>query len=1236
MLSPAQYGQTHPVRDPMTIRIPSLCVAALLASTLSFAQSVPASRPLATSLNRSAIVGHYDAVPLAFEANHGQTNPSVRFLSRGSGYTVFLEPDTATLFLHRTPLSSKQTPADRLAGKTAAMDIDTVKMHLLGANGRATMSAEKALPGYVSYMSGADRSNWKLGLPTYAATRVSNAYPGIDLVYYGNGHQLEYDFVLAPGADALQVKLSLDGAKPVLENTGELRLQAGPAKSQTDMVFRKPVLYQKTGGKRQPVDGSYTVAANGEVSFRVGAYDHARELIIDPVISYASYFGGSSEDEINASALNANNELYAVGQTFSTTLPATSGEFQTGSYPGDNGHDAFVTKFSADGSSVLWTTYLSGIADDFATGVAVNTADQAYITGYTNSCGSNGTGVNTPGEFPFTADAVQKLCNPQVIGFNNDETNGGNYDAFLVKLSSDGKTELYGTPLGGSSNDIAQGVALDAAGQIYIVGETISTGYHYAVEFKNDGDTPAYPINNHGTPSIGTANYPTTANAFYTNTTESIQYATTNPDGSKNGPTDEQAFLTVLSADGHSIVYSSLIGGGIIGGCGNGACNTDGLALAVSTSGIAYIGGNTSSAHWPTTAGVFAPACSNAGAANSQCAMTGWIAAFDPTKSGAASLVFSTYVTGKTGGTNADGTNIFPGSDVYGLATDSTGNVVLTGDTGSHDFPTTAGTFQTTCAAGTSGSAQVNQCAAAYIMKLSPSGSIVWSTYYGSIAPTGAGASLIGSGVALDAKDNVYVVGNGNETSPVKNPIVATPQGGPDVFLVELTPDASTLLFGTWLGATGGLSLNNGSLHLDSNLNAYFSGYQCPNPYGGTGFPITANAFDKAIAGCDGFVVAMSTQQQVSSTALQITPNAGAPGASISFTATVAGVSGLAVPTGTVSLISGQTALGSITLANGTGNFTTTALAAGTYSVIGTYSGDSLYAGSASTAQAVAIQNTPSVALTATPSSAPLGTAIALAAAVTSSVGTPTGTVYFMDGSTNLGSAVISNGTASYSATALGAGAHSIVATYGGDTNFATVTSAAQTVTITGAPASITAAFSPSSLTITAGATGTSTLTVTPANGFAGTLTLSCGPLPSSASCGFSSPTLTFAAASSAAQTSTLTISTSAAVVGTLRPAVFRRGLGGALNGIALGTVLLLPLGITRRGRRSLGSRSISSRMLALVTLLAVGSLNGCSGGSSPKPTSTPAITPAGTYTVAVTIAGAPAATTLNLQVIVQ
>ena len=690
----------------------------------------------------------------------------------------------------------------------------------------------------------------------------------------------------------------------------------------------------------------------------------------------------------------------------------TSGEFQSGPYGGVQvGLDAFVTKFSADGSTVLWTTYLAGSGDDSAHAVAVNSSDQAYVVGDTDSC-------ITPSEaepnqnydpnsalpivrFPFTSDAVQTLCSP-AAGSHNSEVDGTNTTVFLVKLSSDGTTELYGTPIGGSNGDYASSIVLDATGRPYIVGETNSTGYYKCIGAPGNCDVPAYPVDQHGNADYGTANFPTTANAAFSNVSLAVQYDTTDNSGNVSGPAIEQAFITVLSADLHSFVYSSLIGGGVLGYCGNGLCNTYGNAVAVNAAGQAFIGGETSSAHWPITTNAFAASCPNAGAATSTCNLTGWLAGFDPSKSGAASLLFSTYMTGSSAGLDSNGNSINTASDVYGLAVDASGNVVATGDTNADNFPTTAGTFEPACTQ-FNGGGSTKLCQSAYITKLSPAGATVWSTYYTPL--TSPGNPVVGQGVALDASGNVFVVGTSTaSTLPLVKTLTTNGAQYNDAFVIELSPTGASLLMGTYLGSGGGISLDNNSLHLDSSLNAYFTGYQGYNNYGGTSFPVTSNAPQSNLQGTDGWVVKLITQQQVSSTALQITPSSGTPGTSISFTATVTGLPTFATPTGTVTLTNGSTTLGTITLANGTGTFSTTTLAAGTYSVIATYSGDVVYATSASTAQPLAILNTPTVVLAATPASATLGTAVALKATVSSSAGTPTGTVYFLDGTTTLGS----------------------------------------------------------------------------------------------------------------------------------------------------------------------------------------------------------------------------------------
>jgi hypothetical protein len=921
---------------------------------------------------------------MSFEPNHGQSDSAVQFLARGNGYTAFLESNSATLLLSRTDVGGgieASTPRDK--HRTESRQV--LRMRLIGGASDAPMRGEKPLPGYVNYMNGGDSSKWRVGLPTFAATAVHGVYPGIDLVYYGTHRKLEYDFVVAPNADPRRIRLAIDGAHPILEPNGELRLRVAGSRRESEVVLQKPNVYQMVAGERRSVGSAFKIDARGRIEFKLAAYDPRTALIIDPVISYASYFGGTGEDEINGSALNASNQLYAVGQTLSAALPSSAGEFQANGNGGVGGHDAFVTKFSADGSTVLWTTFLAGSADDFATGVAVNAADQAYVVGYTYSCLNPGEFNNTPStavRFPFTSDAIQPLCS---AGYNQPETgesDGGSADAFLVKLSSDGKTELYGTPLGGSQNDFASGIVLDAAGRPYIVGETNSTQYYKcAAVGPHCNDIPSYPVDNHGNADIGPSNYPTTSNAFYSNVAESLQYATTDPNsGNTGGPQDEQAFITVLSADLHSFVYSSLIGGGIIGGCGNGACNTNGIAVAVNAAGQAFIGGNTSSAHWPTTAGAFAATCPNAGNANSQCPMTGWLAGFDSSKSGAASLLFATYMNGTSAGLDSGGNPLYPGGDVYGLAVDSQGNVVVTGDTDADNYPTTAGTLQPACVQFGDGNGNSKRCVSAFITKLSPTGATVWSTYFGPTTQTGNGALVVGNGVALDTKDNVYVVGTSNlATLPLVNPITSNQAQNDDAFVIELSSTGSTELMGTFLGANGNLTVDNNALHIDSGLNVYISGSQAYCTNCTTTFPTTPGAFATTGLGgsADGWVLKLATQRQIPITTLVVSPAAVAPGSSVTFTATVAGVAGLATPTGTVSFNNGTTVLGTGTVSGlGVATLTSTTLAVGTYSVVAVYSGDALYATSSSSAQALTVAAptpAPTVTLAAAPTSITLG-----------------------------------------------------------------------------------------------------------------------------------------------------------------------------------------------------------------------------------------------------------------------
>ena len=269
-----EEGQTSMISERSSVAPRALqAITALTIISISFGFGWP--RASAASSNRPE--AKLMRVPLSFEPNQGQAASTVQFLARGSGYALFLAPGKAVLNLER------QQPASA----------DTLRMSLIGANAKANAVGLAPQPGVVSYFIGNDPKNWRSGIPTYGKVNYPQIYPGVDLVFYGNQRQLEYDFVVAPGADPSRIAWRIDGARARVDAEGNLVLSAanGPAS------FKKPVLYQLDGDKKTSVEGSFAVAGN-QVRFRLGSYDHSRALIIDPVLSYASYLGGSSTDNI--------------------------------------------------------------------------------------------------------------------------------------------------------------------------------------------------------------------------------------------------------------------------------------------------------------------------------------------------------------------------------------------------------------------------------------------------------------------------------------------------------------------------------------------------------------------------------------------------------------------------------------------------------------------------------------------------------------------------------------------------------------------------------------------------------------------------------------------------------------------------------------------------------------------------------------------------------------------------
>jgi len=412
-------------------------------------------------------------------------------------------------------------------------------MQLAGASPASRVEGDSQLPGVANYFLGNDPAKWRTNVPTYAKVRYRHVYDGVDLVYYGNQSQLEYDFIVAPGADPRPIRLQFEGARTLALNaTGDLEVigQKG------QIAFHKPVVYQEMHGLRQPVAGRFTLLGDNTVSFRVGRYDHAQPLVIDPVLSYSTYLGGTNGGDFgdygSAVAVDSIGSAYITGHASSTNFPVTKGAFQLVNNEGQYGANAFVTKLNSSGTALVYSTYLGGSSDDdnaYGLGIAVDSAGNACVAGYTNQ-----------NDFPVTKGAFQTVS-------------GGGPNAFITKLNSTGTGLIYSTYLGGdaaeTSGDYANAIALDSSGNAYLTG------------------------------SAGSSNFPVTKGAFQT--------------VNKN-PGLGNAFVAKLNAAGSALVYATYLGGSRVGNTGD-----YGGGIAVDKSGDAYVAGGTYATNFPTTFGSY-------------------------------------------------------------------------------------------------------------------------------------------------------------------------------------------------------------------------------------------------------------------------------------------------------------------------------------------------------------------------------------------------------------------------------------------------------------------------------------------------------------------------------------------------------------------------------------------------------------------------------------------------------
>jgi hypothetical protein len=658
----------------------------------------------------------YAELPLGFEANEGQADSRVKFLSRGEGYALFLTGDEAVLAL------KKGSPGQRPADRSLQVNGDVLRLGLAGANPAATVLGVDELPGRSNYFVGNDPARWRTGVANYSRVRYQKVYPGIDLVYYGNQRQLEYDFVLEPGADPGEIALRITGAERAsISSLGDLVLET----SGGQVAFRRPVIYQEQGGERREVSGGYQLSDRlkggiQEVRFQVGAYDRSRQLVIDPSLSYSSYLGGTGDDYGNAIAIDASGNAYLTGSTLSTNFPTLSAyETTCASCTTFTEPDVFVSKVNASGSALVFSTYIGGNYEDSGNGIAVDANEYVYVTGTTSSSNfpvlnafqSVAGGPTTPGE---PGDAFVLKLNPSgsslvyssylggsaeddaygiaidsageafVVGHTESTNfptvdpyqaqNNGSFDVFVTKVSSAGSSLVYSTYLGGAAEDDGYAIAVDSGENAYITGQTLSNDYPTANAYQAayGGGADAFVSKLSFASSKLSLSYSTylggsstdqgfgialdsSDNVYVTGLTSSTNFPTANPfQGSFQGGTSD-AFLSKLSSNGTTLTYSTYLGGS----------DTDsGKAVAVDASGHAHVAGYTSSTNFPTANPVQSTYAGN---------QDGFLSRISPT---GCSLVFSTYL----GGKSTDSAN--------GVAVDSSGDSYLIGSTLSNDFPT--------------------------------------------------------------------------------------------------------------------------------------------------------------------------------------------------------------------------------------------------------------------------------------------------------------------------------------------------------------------------------------------------------------------------------------------------------------------------------------------------------------------------------------------------------------------
>ena len=1191
--------------------------------TVAAVASAGAQSGAAQPSSRASIRANYDNLPLTFEANRGQTDSQVTFISRGLGYNAFLTSDGLVLSLRaKQGLTSRSTAS---APSSNLSKIALLQFRLLGAAKNPVVVGELPQLGRVNYFVGNNPARWQRNVPTYAQVRYKNIYPGIDLLYYGNQRQLEYDFTLAPGADPGRIQFEIQGARKMRINAdGSLVLTT----SNGELQFQTPAVYQESNGQRVAVDGGYVVNDPTHISFHFAQYDSSKPLVIDPVLIYSTYLGGSGDDQAGGIAVDAAGNVYVAGSSDSTNFPLAP----LGSLPAGSTH-VFVSKLDPTGSNLVYTDFLGGSSQDYGYALALDSANNVYVTGSTASS-----------DFPM------------VNAFQG--TYPGGFDAFLSKISPDGSSLLYSTYFGGYGSDLSSSVAIDAAGDMVIAGYTSSTNlpvanayqstvsangggmygnYGFLTKFSPDGSSLIYSTYFGGNSNVvlscgGSPCWPqpssaiaqmvldSSGNAYVAGTTNTYNFPVTEGVYQYTDSTQENEKVGFVSkfSSGGTLRYSTYFydASGVI---------TDITAIAVDGSGSAYVTGVTfGNGSFPITSNSICDPSVSGSACNYS-----FVTKFD---AAAATLLYSTYL-----GPN---NNSVP----QAIALDGNNDAYILGFTGSGSFGTVNGIENYS-----SGNDLL-------LVEIDPAATTqLLATYLGGSGDDEPATA----GMVLDANSNLYVTGttSSSDFPTTQSAFQSVFGGSTDTFILKIGPASAPAValnplslqyanqsVGSASQAQSVLLRNIGSARL-AITSITPSGDFAETDNCGNNLPAAASCtlsvtFTPTAPGSRTGTIVI--QDDAAGAAQIVNLNGSGMGAFVTLTASSLSFS--TAPVGTTSVAQ------SITLAN-TGNM---ALNVSGIQVSGDFAQTNNCPASLAAALACVINVTFSPTATGTrsgaltindsvtgsPQSVELtGTGVALTAVVVLSPTTlvfpaiPVGTSSPVQtiSLTNSGNASLSitniQSTGNYTQTnkcpaSLSSGSTCVISVTfvptatgtlsGALTISDSVTGSPQSAGLSGLGSDFTLARSPGSATVTAGATATYTLTVAPVGGtFANAVNLTCSGAPSKTTCSLSSSSVTPGASPATVTLTIKTTGTSAELI-PLRPAQHQAAYAVWLQFQGLGLFGLMLAGSVQRRKR----RLFIAMMLMVASMLF---MSGCAGGTGIASQNQSGTTP-GTYTI--TVAG--------------